>query len=190
MDTNYRTGIDYIVLCQNEVFGGGKTMSVSWQKMVSQTDFSSSLCLKSPPHCCKQGSQIVAQPTLSGEQTRLLRFLLVGGSFSLGYALVTAFLIGKMGAPPFATSVLIYALCIPAAYLIQKKFTFGKDRTNRASFLIYVSTQVVGLGLVALVTTRFVTYIYLYDTALFLVTAGIAAVLSYSINRIFAFKTP
>lgn len=132
----------------------------------------------------------MARFTSPGERTRLLRFLMVGGSFSLGYALLTAFLIGKMDTPPFVTSVVIYALCIPAAYIIQRKFTFGKDRTNRASFLIYLSTQVVGLGLVALITTRFVTYVYLLDTALFLVTAGIAAVLSYSINRIFAFKSP
>lgn len=127
---------------------------------------------------------------LLAEKSRLLRFLLVGGSFSLGYALVTALLVGKLGFPAVLTSVLIYAACIPAAYLVQKKFTFSKDSTHRGSFLIYTLTQVIGLGLVSLVTTRFVSGVYLLDTGLFLITAGIAAVVSFAINRIFAFRNP
>ncbi len=118
-----------------------------------------------------------------------LRFAMVGGGFSLGYALATAFLVGPLGAPAFATSVGLYALCIPLAYLAQKHFTFGKAQTHRGSFAIYAATQVAALAVVALITTRFVTRIYWVDTGLFLLTAGSAAVVSFGINRSLAFKS-
>ena len=124
----------------------------------------------------------------SDELKRLFRFVLVGGGFSLGYALLTAFFIGQVGTPPVATSVFLYALFIPLAYLVQKKFTFRNEQTNRASFLIYVSTQLFGIALVALVTTYFVTYEFLLDTALFLAAAVFSAAIGYIVNRIFAFK--
>jgi putative flippase GtrA len=119
---------------------------------------------------------------------RFIRFAIVGGGFSLGYALLTAFLVGPLSAPPLVTSVTLYALCIPLAYLAQKHFTFGQETAHKGSFAIYALTQVVSLAVVATLTTRFVTQVYWMDTGLFLATAASAAVVSYAINRSFAFK--
>ncbi len=133
---------------------------------------------------------MISRDALMANRRRLVRFLLVGGGFSLAYALVTALLIGKLGFPAVVTSVLIYAACIPLAYLAQRRFTFRADRTHRGSFIIYALTQVFGLGLVSLITTRFVSGVYLLDTGLFLITAGVAAIVSFAINRLFAFRSP
>ena len=117
-----------------------------------------------------------------------LRFLIVGGSFSLGYAVVTAALIRFADAPPLVTSIFIYLVCIPLAFFAQKKFAFRADQTRRSAMLIYGATQVASLAVVSTVTSRFVTKTFLFDTALFLVTAGTAAVASYLICRFIIFR--
>jgi putative flippase GtrA len=117
-----------------------------------------------------------------------LRFLMVGGSFSLGYAVVTAALIRFAQAPPLATSVIVYLVCIPLAFWAQKKIAFRAHTTGRSAMLIYGATQVASLAVVSTVTSRFVTRNFVYDTALFLVTAGIAAVASFLICRYIIFR--
>ncbi|WP_341367837.1 GtrA family protein [Yoonia sp. BS5-3] len=117
-----------------------------------------------------------------------LRFLAVGGSFSLSYALVTSALIRFASAPPLPTSVIIYLLCIPLAFWAQKKIAFRADQTGRSAMLIYAGTQVASLAVVSTITSRFVTRIFLWDTLIFLVTAGTAAVVSYAICRFIIFR--
>ena len=126
----------------------------------------------------------------SDRASRLFRFLVVGGGFSLGYSIVTAVLVGKAGAPPFITSVVLYLICIPAAFAVQKRFTFRLSRAWRYGFLIYAGTQVTCLALVAALTTRFVTQNVAIDTLIFLGTAGSAAVLSFVASSLFAFRPP
>ncbi|MFW5881428.1 MAG: hypothetical protein ACOCTP_02800, partial [Roseicyclus sp.] len=77
---------------------------------------------------------------------RLVRFLAVGGSFSAAYALGTAALVGQLGLPAFGTSVILYAACIPAAFLVQWRVTFsGRGRPARG-FAIYAATQSASLA--------------------------------------------
>ncbi|MEL6840788.1 MAG: GtrA family protein [Pseudomonadota bacterium] len=118
-----------------------------------------------------------------------LRFLAVGGSFSLGYALVTAGLIRFASSPPLLTSVIIYLLCIPAAFWAQKRIAFRANQTGKAAMLIYAGTQLASLTVVSTVTSRFVTQVFLIDTMIFLVTAGAAAIISYLICRYIIFRS-
>jgi putative flippase GtrA len=124
---------------------------------------------------------------LSTRLGKPLRFLMVGGAFSLGYSVATALLVGPAGFPPFATSVLLYVACIPAAFFMQGRFTFTGQKARRGGFLVYAAMQVVSLALVASVTTRFVTQVFVLDTMLFLATAGTAALVSYAVNDRLAF---
>lgn len=117
-----------------------------------------------------------------------IRFLLVGGAFSLGYSVASALLVGQAGLPALATSVVLYVLCIPAAFLAQQRLTFAGQQARRGGFLIYAGMQVACLAAVASITTRFVTQDFLLDTALFLATAGAAAVLSYVVSDRLAFR--
>lgn len=118
-----------------------------------------------------------------------IRFLIVGGAFSLGYSVATALLVGPAGLPAFATSVVLYVICIPAAFLAQRRLTFADQQARRGAFLIYAGMQVACLVAVASITTRFVTGVFLLDTALFLATAGAAAVLSYVVSDRLAFSS-
>ena len=119
-----------------------------------------------------------------------VRFLAVWGSFSLGYAIVTSALIRFAGAPPLPTSVVVYLLCIPVAFWAQKKIAFRAEQTGKSAIFIYAGTQVASLAVVSTITSRFVTRMFIVDTALFLVTAGAAAVASYLICRFVIFKQP
>jgi putative flippase GtrA len=130
----------------------------------------------------------LASDLLADTYRKPLRFLLVGGSFALGYSLVMALLVGPVGLPAFATSVVLYVLCIPAAFLAQRKLTFARQEARRGGFLVYAGMQVASLALVASVTTRFVTQVFVVDTLLFLATAGAAALLSYFVSDRLAFR--
>lgn len=119
---------------------------------------------------------------------RALRFALVGGAFSLFYSVVSALLVGKAGMPPLPTSVVVYALCIPAAFAVQKSFTFRRAPTRRFGFVFYAGTQVASLALVAAVTTRFVSGEVALDTLLFLATSGLAALFSFAVTSVLSFR--
>jgi putative flippase GtrA len=116
-----------------------------------------------------------------------LRFLLIGGGFSLAYSATTAALIRFADAPPLLTGVILYALCIPIVFACHKRFAFRAQQTRKAAFPVYLATQLASLALVAAVTTGFVTRDFWLDTALFLLTSAIAAVLSYLIGRYVTF---
>lgn len=120
----------------------------------------------------------------------LVRFLFVGGGFAVGYAVATALLVDGLGLPAFATSVVLYLFCIPAAFAVQKRVTFRVARTRPSGFAIYAGMQLASLAAVAAVTTRHVTGNFVLDTGLFLVTAGAAAVLSFAVSKLFAFRPP
>lgn len=118
-----------------------------------------------------------------------VRFVLVGGSFSLGYAVVTAGLIRFAAAPPLPTSVVVYLLCIPAAFWAQRHIAFRADRQAKGALWIYTATQTGSLAVISAITTRFVTRVFWADTLLFVATAGVAAVASFLICRYILFRT-
>ncbi|EAQ07609.1 GtrA family protein [Yoonia vestfoldensis] len=118
-----------------------------------------------------------------------VRFLLVGASFSLGYAVITAGLIRFAAAPPLPTSVVVYLLCIPAAFWAQRDIAFRAKRQAKGAIWIYSATQICSLAVVSAITTRFVTRVFWQDILLFLTTAGVAAVASFLICRYIVFRT-
>jgi 20S proteasome alpha/beta subunit len=63
------------------------------------------------------------------------------------------------------------------------------EHTQGSAFVTYFATQVGSLVIVSAITTRFVTKVFWIDTAIILVTAGSAAVLSYVIGRFITFRT-
>ncbi len=129
------------------------------------------------------------RPT-QAELFRFFRFALVGGAFAIAYAVSAALLVGLAGWPPYLTSIVLYALCIPLAFGVQMRFTFGLRRTHGTGFVLYAGTQLVCLAVVTLATTQFVTRDVLLDTFVYLVSAGLAAILSYVVSSRFAFKQP
>jgi putative flippase GtrA len=117
-----------------------------------------------------------------------VRFVMVGGSFSLIYAATTAGLIRFTATPPFAASILVYLLCIPPAFWAQRHFAFRAEKSGRGRFWIYGTTQIASLTLITSVATHFVTQNFWKDTFIFLVTAAAAAIISFAICRNIIFK--
>jgi len=82
----------------------------------------------------------------------------------------------------------VYALCIPAAYVAQGLVTFGTRGRSAAGLAVYTATQIASLATVAAISTRFVTGTFLLDTLVFLATAGTAAAASYVVGDRLAFR--
>ena len=128
--------------------------------------------------------------TGEGDTAALVRFILVGGSFSLFYAVASAALINYAGTDPFWTSVLLFAACIPFAFLAQQHVAFRAKTLRRGAFAIYTATQVSGIAIVSFITTRFVTYDIFWDTVVMGITVALTTVLNFLIGRFVTFKQP
>ena len=119
-----------------------------------------------------------------------LRFLLVGGSFAVLYALTTAFLVGRLPLPKPATSALVWLACIPPAYWCQRRFAFRAETTRRGAIWIYGLAQLISLVIVSAAGALFVSGSdMIRDTIVYLIASAVAAVSSYAINRMVTFKT-
>ena len=127
--------------------------------------------------------------TGQGHIGAFLRFVAVGGSFSVIFAVTTAALIGFAGTAPLPTSVVVYLCCIPPAFLAQRRIAFRASSSGRNAVFIYAATQLISLAFVATITSRFATAQFWLDTLLYLVTAGLAAVMSYLICRFIIFRS-
>ena len=119
-----------------------------------------------------------------------LRFATVGACFGIVYSCSTAFFVDVLHYPAYWTSVILYLMCVPAAYFVQKRVTFRVEQVRRAAFPIYFATQLVCLSIIAAITTRFVTGNIVIDTGIFMVTAASTALLSFFVSKLFAFKPP
>ena len=117
-----------------------------------------------------------------------IRFALVGGSFSLIYAVVSAAIINWTDIDPFWVSVGLFILCIPFAFQAQRRFAFRVTVLRRYAFLAYALTQVGSIALVSAITRSFITQDFAVDTMVMGLTVGLAAVVSYAIGRLFTFK--
>lgn len=124
------------------------------------------------------------------EAGTLLRFLAVGGGFSLFYAVASAVLINATGIAPLIISVVLYALCIPLAYLAQKYLAFRAKTLRDHAFWMYLGTQLASIALVSAITTRFVTYNIVTDTVIMGATVALAALGSFAIGRLLVFRPP
>ncbi len=122
------------------------------------------------------------------EMATLRRFLLVGGSFSLFYAVASAAIINLTSIDPFVVSVVLFVACIPFAFLAQQHLAFRAKKLRDHAFWIYTATQVGSIAIVSWITTRFVTYDVVKDTVIMGVTVGLAAIVSFLIGRLLTFK--
>lgn len=119
-----------------------------------------------------------------------LRFLVVGGLFSLIFSACSAALISLAGTPPVATAVVVWLACIPPAFYCQRRFAFGVERTRRMAFPLYAATQGASLALVSGASALFVTREFWADTGVYLLASAAAAVMSFLIGRFVTFAPP
>ncbi len=123
-------------------------------------------------------------------RSSFLRFLLVGGSFALICSLLAAFLTGLLPLPPWMSAALAWLLCIPPAWLCQRRFTFHDRAPREGGAVLYLLTQGLGLCIAALAGALFAQGRFGHDTLVYLLASALAAVVSYAINRLVIFADP
>ena len=135
-----------------------------------------------------QAAERVEDANDPSDRLLVLRFLLVGSTFSAIYSALSAALVQIASVPAFPLSVALYCLMIPPAFLAQRRFTFRSAGSN--GFPIYATVQVCCFAAAALVSTAFLTGIWLLDALLLLATAGSSAVASFLACRYVVFRQP
>lgn len=123
------------------------------------------------------------------ETGKLLRFLAIGGGFSLFYAAASTTLINRFDAPPLATSIGLYLICIPAAFWMQKRYAFRAARLRRGALGYYAATQVAAITLVSVLTIRLITHNWWLDLLVFGLIVGLTAVVNFIVGRFFTFQS-
>lgn len=119
----------------------------------------------------------------------LLRFLIVGGSMSLLFSLLTAFSTLHLPLPKPLVAGLVWVICIPIAFWCQRRFTFQTSAPRSNALGLYAATQGLGIVIVAVATAGLARGSFWPDMLVYLGASALAATASYLISRLVIFPT-
>lgn len=119
-----------------------------------------------------------------------LRFLAVGGSVALLYAILAAIATSLLPLPRAVSSGALWVLCIPVAFGLQRRFTFTARKPHRHGLWLYAATQGLGIGIAASVSYLLATGNFRHDVFVHLLASALVAVVSYLISRWIVFPQP
>lgn len=122
--------------------------------------------------------------------TTLSRFLAVGAGIALLYAILAATATSLLPLPPALSSGMLWVLCIPVAFWLQRRITFTDRTPHRHGLWFYAATQGLGLGITASASYLLATGAFRHDLFVHLLASGLAAVASYLINHRIVFPQP
>lgn len=112
-----------------------------------------------------------------------LRFLVVGGSLALVYALLAAFATSQLPWPKAVSAGAAWIACIPLGFWCHRRLTFTGSAPRPFALGLYALTQVIGIGIGAGTSFLFATGRFWPDLLVHLCASALAAVASYVINR-------
>lgn len=112
-----------------------------------------------------------------------LRFLLVGGGMAVLYAALAALATSHLPVPKALSSAGAWVICVPLGYALQRRFTFVASAPHRHALWLYAGTQGLSIGIVATVSHFLARGAFWPDLVVHLGASGLAAVVSYVINR-------
>ena len=122
--------------------------------------------------------------TMIGQRPNMiLRFLAVGAGIALLYAILAATATSRLPLPPALSSGILWVLCIPVAFWLQRRFTFTTRTPHRHGLWLYAATQVLGIGIAATVSYFLATGAFRHDLFVHLLASGLAAVASFLISH-------
>jgi putative flippase GtrA len=119
---------------------------------------------------------------------QFVRFIAVGGAFAFAYSFVVAVLVGPIGLMPYPTSIMVFAFCVPAAFLTHKRISFSVKMVRKGGFIIYATSQIASCALVLSLTTQFVTGTVLYDICLYLASVAMTAIITFIVAKFLVFQ--
>lgn len=120
---------------------------------------------------------------MTARDATLPRFLAVGGGIALLYATLAALATSHLALPKALSSGVIWVLCIPLGFWLQRRFTFAARQPHRHGLWLYAGTQILGLGIVASISFLLATGVFWPDLGVHLLASGLAAIASYLINH-------
>lgn len=117
-----------------------------------------------------------------------LRFLLVGVTIAVLYAVLAALATTHLPWPKAVSAGVIWIAFIPLGYWCQRRFTFADSTPRPFALGLYAITQGLGICIGAGAAYLFATGRFGPDLFVHLAASGLAAVVSYLINRNVTFR--
>ena len=115
------------------------------------------------------------------------RFLIVGGSMALFYAVLAALATAFLSVPKAASAAAAWMVCIPLGFWCQRRFTFATSTPHPRALWLYAGTQLIGICIGAGASYLFARGAIWPDLAIHLSAAVLAALISFLINRFLIF---
>lgn len=119
---------------------------------------------------------------------QLLRFLLVGTSSALAYAIICTILSHAFPTLKGIISISTHVALVPAAFLGQRHITFRSTGPWLGEFIRYAALQALSITLSTVVLIELVTGNPWTDIPAFLAIAGLAAIVSFFTCRLAIFR--
>ena len=117
---------------------------------------------------------------------RLFRFVVVGVG-AAGLFFILAYVLVVAGMPPFAGSMLAYAIAFVVAYTAQRGWTFGGRHAHSHSFPRYLALQVACALFSGVVAHAAVALFGMSPLAMSAVTTVLASAVSYVASSLWVF---
>jgi putative flippase GtrA len=112
---------------------------------------------------------------------KLVMFLLVGGATAGLYASICTALVAPLPEWRAAISIAVHAFMIPIAFFGQRRLTFRSANPPLGEFVRYASLQIASITFSTWLLVRLVTNSPYLNVVVFLMIAGLAAIISFFI---------
>jgi putative flippase GtrA len=119
---------------------------------------------------------------------KLLSFLIVGATGSAIYSVSCVILVHFSPDYKYAISICTYIAMIPLGFLGQKIFTFRSRAAMVQEFPYYAGLQITSITVSTMLMGRFITENPYFNLIIFLVIAGIAAIISFLFCNLVVFR--
>ena len=118
----------------------------------------------------------------------LIRFLFVGCLLTATYVIICTALAAVLLKHRFFISVGVHSALIPIGFLLQRNVAFRSDGTPHRQFLRYTALQIFSITASSAVLTHLLVENPFINAAIFTAIAGLAALVSFLICRLFVFS--
>jgi putative flippase GtrA len=116
------------------------------------------------------------------------RFSLVGASVACIYVAAASSFRSLMALPEWWASILACLLCIPVAYMAQRRIAFRSNRAHATALPRYVATQALNLVVAAAASGALGRIGYLPPLVVFSLAGAVAVIASYVLLSRWAFS--
>jgi len=117
----------------------------------------------------------------------LTSYVGIGAGGALSYVLLSS-LLSYLAVAPWLASFASYVMLIPVVYDVQRRVAFQSDAPHRSAFPKYLSTQLLGITLSAVLPPFLSDHGNLPPPVGFVGVAAVIAVTSFFLLQFWAFK--